>query len=155
MDDQGNEHGLLTSVFMLLTVPTLRWLYVGLGVSSFMHYPLMSWLAAYFMRSQDVAGPAIKTMSFGLLAVFFSYLPGGAWGPAVVGAISDGLGGGAEGLESALIIVWFAGFFAAVVEWPGSRTYPADMTKVRSAALQAERWAGIEQRHAADAEAVP
>jgi len=88
--------------------------------------------------TQDVAEPAIKTLSFGL-AVFCSYLLGGAWGPVVVGAISDGLGGGAEGLKNALMIVCLAGFVAAYVEWRGARTYPADMDKVKGVALQAER----------------
>ncbi len=87
--------------------------------------------------TQDVAEPAVKTLSFGL-AVFCSYLLGGAWGPFVVGAISDGLGGGAEGLRNALMIVCLAGFVAAYVEWRGARTYPADMDKVKGVALQAE-----------------
>jgi predicted MFS family arabinose efflux permease len=88
--------------------------------------------------TQDVAESQIKTMSFGL-AVFSSYLLGGAWGPVAVGAISDGLGGGADGLRSALIIVGLAGFVAAYLEWRGSRTYPADADKVRDATLQAEQ----------------
>jgi MFS family permease len=88
--------------------------------------------------TQDVAESQIKTMSFGL-AVFSSYLLGGAWGPVAVGAISDGLGGGADGLRSALIIVGLAGFFAAYLEWRGSRTYPADADKVRDATLQVEQ----------------
>jgi MFS family permease len=87
--------------------------------------------------TQDVAEPAVKTLSFGL-AVFCSYLLGGAWGPVFVGAISDGLGGGADGLRTALMIVCLAGFIAACAEWRGSRTYPADMDKVRSVPLQAE-----------------
>jgi MFS family permease len=88
--------------------------------------------------TQDVAEPAIKTMSFGL-AVLSSYMLGGAWGPVVVGAISDGLGGGAEGLRSALMIVCLAGFVAAYLEWRGSRTYPADVARVKAATLEAER----------------
>jgi len=40
--------------------------------------------AGAFGRHADVAEPAIKTLSFGL-AVFCSYLLGGAWGPVVVG----------------------------------------------------------------------
>jgi len=228
VDDRGNELGFVASVSMLLKIPTLRWLYVGFGLRSLVNYALLTWLAAYFMRSQgiaedkagmavgatalmsifgaaiggvladrwhkrspkgrmlllavsellaaacaigalllnvqgagyllmcawaamamvgmpalsavtqDVAEPAVKTLSFGL-AVFCSYLLGGAWGPVVVGAISDGLGGGAEGLKNALIIVCFAGFVAAYLEWRGSRTYPADMDKVKGVALQSER----------------
>ena len=47
-------------------------------------------------------------------------------------------GGGAEGLRSALVIVCFAGFVAAFVEWLRSRTYAADMGKLRAVTLEAE-----------------
>jgi len=66
-------------------------------------------------------------------------LLGGAWGPIAVGAMSDAFGGGAGGLERALIVVSCSGFIAAGVNWLGSRTYPADVAKVRGAALQAEK----------------
>jgi MFS family permease len=227
VDEQGNRKGFVSSATLLLKIPTLRWLYVGYGVRSLVHYSLMTWLSAYLMRSQgiaedkagmlmgvlslmsvlgavtggvladrwqkknprarmlllaasdvlaavcaigallldaqgvgylllcvwaamailgmpalsavtqDVAGPAIRTLSFGL-AVFCSYMLGGAWGPVVVGAMSDELGGGASGLRTALIVVCLAGFVAAFVEWLGSRTYPADMGKVKAATLEAE-----------------
>lgn len=87
--------------------------------------------------TQDVSEPAVRALSYGL-AVFFSYVLGGAWGPVIVGAISDALGGGGEGLRSALIIVCFAGFAAAYVEWLGSRTYPDDMGKVGAATVEVE-----------------
>lgn len=226
--DQGNGYGFVASVSMLLKIPTLRWLYLGFGLRSIVHYSLMTWLSAYLMRSQgipedkagtavagiflmailgsaiggvfadrwqrknrrgrmlllaasdvlaagcaiaalmldvqgagyllmcawsamailgipalsavtqDVAEPAVRSMSYGLGA-FCQHVLGGAWGPVVVGAISDELGGGAEGLRVALIMVCATGFAAAFVEWLGSRTYPADVTKVRDAALQAEK----------------
>jgi len=41
--------------------------------------------------TQDVVEQPIRGISFGM-AVFCSYVLGGAWGPVVVGAISDGLG---------------------------------------------------------------
>jgi len=56
----------------------------------------------------------------------------------VAGAISDALGGGAEGLKNALIIVCLAGFVAAYVEWRGARTYPADAARVRGVAVRTE-----------------
>lgn len=55
-----------------------------------------------------------------------------------MGAISDALGGGAEGLRIALMIVCLSGFVAAFVNWLGSRTYPVDMGKVKDATLEAE-----------------
>lgn len=228
VDDRGNQRGFLDSVTTLLKIPTLRWLYVGFGLRSMVHYSLMTWLTAYLMRSQgiaedeagmavagiflmailgsaiggvladrwqrsnprgrmlllaasdglaavcaiaalsldvqgsgyllmcawsamailgipalsavtqDVADSAVRSMSYGLGA-FCQHVLGGAWGPVVVGAISDGLGGGAGGLRTALIIVCLAGFVAAFVEWLGSRTYPADVARVRGAALRAEK----------------
>jgi len=227
-DDRGNRTGFISSLSMLLKVPTLRSVYVGFGMKSLMNYSMLAWLSAYFMRSrgiaedaagvamsavvlagilgavaggiladrwqnknprarmllqvvgdslaavcaiaallldvkgagylfmcvfsalallgmpaltavtQDVVEPAVRSSSYGL-GVFCSYVLGGAWGPVLVGAISDALGGGAEGLRTALIIVCLSGFVAAFVEWLGSRTYQADLGRVRGATLQAER----------------
>jgi MFS family permease len=87
--------------------------------------------------TQDVVDPAFKGLSFGV-GVFFSYVLGGAWGPVAVGAISDALGGGAEGLRSALTIVCLAGFGAAFFSWLGSRTYRADAARAGRDAAQTE-----------------
>ncbi len=88
--------------------------------------------------SQDVVKPALKGTSWGM-AVFCMYVFGGGWAPIVVGAISDSLGGGAEGLKQALIIVAFSGFVAAFLLWLGSRHYPDDMDRVKNAVLEAEK----------------
>ena len=86
--------------------------------------------------SQDVVPSAHKGLSMGL-AVFSSYMLGGAWGPLAVGAISDALGGGAEGLMTALLITTIAGFLGAGCLFIASRTYPADMEKVKLETLMA------------------
>ena len=87
--------------------------------------------------TQDVVDPAFKGMSYGA-GVFFSYVLGGAWGPVAVGAMSDALGGGAEGLKYAMLIASLGGFAAAFANWLGSRTYPADMAKVAGSSLRGE-----------------
>ena len=87
--------------------------------------------------TQDVVNPAFKGMSYGT-GVFFSYVLGGAWGPVAVGAMSDALGGGAEGLKYAMLIASLGGFAAAFANWLGSRTYPADMAKVAGSSLRGE-----------------
>jgi MFS family permease len=87
--------------------------------------------------TQDVVNPAFKSISYGT-GVFFSYVLGGAWGPVAVGAMSDALGGGAEGLKYALLLSSLAGFAAAFANWLGSRTYPADMAKVAGSSSQSE-----------------
>lgn len=94
-------------------------------------------LPALSAVTQDVADPAFKALSYGV-GIFLSYVLGGAWGPVAVGAMSDALGGGTEGLRTALIIVCLAGFAAAFINWLGARTYPADMAKAGGAILQAD-----------------
>lgn len=87
--------------------------------------------------SQDVVPSAHKGLSMGL-AVFSAYVFGGAWSPAVVGLISDALGGGAEGLMTALLFTSIAGFLGGACLFIAARTYPADMEKVRRETLLAE-----------------
>jgi uncharacterized membrane protein YdjX (TVP38/TMEM64 family) len=72
------------------------------------------------------------------MAVFAAYMFGGAWGPSVVGAISDALGGGADGLITAMLWTTIAGFIAALLLWLAARTYPADMAKVQHETLTAK-----------------
>jgi predicted MFS family arabinose efflux permease len=93
-------------------------------------------LPALSAVTQDVVNPAYKGISYGL-GVFLSYLLGGAWGPVAVGAMSDALGGGADGLRTGLIVVCLVGFAAAFANWLGSRTYRADVEKVGGASAAA------------------
>ncbi len=79
--------------------------------------------------SQDVAPAAHKGLSMGM-AVFAAYMFGGAWGPSVVGVISDALGGGADGLLIAMMFLSVAGFAAGIILWFAARTYKTDMERV-------------------------
>jgi len=87
--------------------------------------------------SQDVVPAAHKGLSMGL-AVFASYMLGGAWGPLVVGAISDALGGGAAGLSTALLITSVAGFLGGIILFIAAQTYPSDKAKVQEDTLMAQ-----------------
>lgn len=88
--------------------------------------------------SQNVIPPSQKGLSWGL-AVFATYVLGGAWSPWLVGSISDTLGGGADGLKWALLITCIGGVLACICFLIGSRTYPSDVDKVKGSVLQAER----------------
>jgi hypothetical protein len=57
----------------------------------------------------------------------------------ITGIISDSLGGGAAGLEWALIIMTGGGLIGTALFWIGSKSYPADMERVKHFVLQAER----------------
>ena len=87
--------------------------------------------------SQDVVPVAHKGLSMGL-AIFAQYMFGGAWGPYVVGAVSDALGGGAEGLSIAVALCGAFGVLAGVLFLVAARTYPEDSQKVKDEAILAE-----------------
>jgi MFS family permease len=87
--------------------------------------------------SQDVVPVAHKGLSMGL-AIFAQYMLGGAWGPSVVGFVSDRLGGGAEGLGTAVMLCGLFGVAAGVLFWVASRTYAEDLQKVKDEAILEE-----------------
>lgn len=79
--------------------------------------------------TQDVVHPRLKGISWGM-TMFSMYMLGGAWGPLLVGTLSDALGGSANALQIALIIVTTTGFLAGICFLIGARYYPEDMAKV-------------------------
>ncbi len=87
--------------------------------------------------SQDVVPVAHKGLSMGL-AIFAQYMLGGAWGPYIVGAVSDRLGGGADGLGKALMLCGLFGIAAGILFFIASRTYPEDLKKVKDEAILEE-----------------
>jgi len=81
--------------------------------------------------TQDVAPPSARSASWGMNA-FCCYVLGGAWAPLLVGAISDGLGGGAYGIKIGLLISSIGGFVGAVLYWVSSKSYPVDLKKAEA-----------------------
>jgi len=63
---------------------------------------------------------------------------GGAWGPYAVGAVSDALGGGADGLAKGVMMCGIFGIAAGILFWIASRTYPEDLQKVKDEEILAE-----------------
>jgi MFS family permease len=80
---------------------------------------------------------AHKGLSMGL-AIFAQYMLGGAWGPYIVGAVSDWMGGGADGLGTAVMLCGLFGVVAGILFFIASRTYPADLQKVKDETILAE-----------------
>lgn len=82
--------------------------------------------------TQDVVPDSLKGMSWGT-AMLALYLLGGAWGPLLVGAISDAFGGGYQGLARGFAV---AGLFGFVASWMWMRTerhVGNDMLKAKAA----------------------
>jgi MFS family permease len=75
-------------------------------------------LPAVAATSQDVVPPKLRGLSWGV-GVLALFLLGGAWGPLMVGAISEGVGGGYQGLAFGLAL---AGLFGFIASWLWFRT---------------------------------
>jgi MFS family permease len=127
----------LVAAVVLIIMLLLRFGPIGIALGFV--YGILSVIGSPALNavSQDVVPSAHKGLSMGL-AVFSAYVFGGAWSPSVVGAISDALGGGADGLMTALLFTSIAGFIAALLLWLGARTYPADMERVKEETLMAK-----------------
>lgn len=87
--------------------------------------------------SQDVVPAAHKGLSMGL-AIFAQYMFGGAWGPYIVGAVSDLTGGGAKGLGTGVTMCGLLGIIAGLLFLQASRTYPEDLRKVKDELILTE-----------------
>ena len=87
--------------------------------------------------SQDVVTPGLKGISWGV-GGFIAMVAGAAWAPSAVGAISDSLGGGTEGLKTAMMVMPICGIVSGFLFWMASKPYPADRDKVSGAELESE-----------------
>lgn len=93
-------------------------------------------IGAVNAASQDVVTPNLRGTAWGL-AIFFMYVLGG-WSPFLIGVISDGIGGGAVGLQISIGIASALSIPAALLFWLGSRHYVSDTDKVKNAMVAAE-----------------
>jgi hypothetical protein len=95
-------------------------------------------LASLSAVSQDVSPAAQKGLIWGMM-VFFMYILGGGWSPYLVGAISNSMGQGANALGTALSIASVGGILGGICFFIATRTYIADMDKVKDDHLLAEK----------------
>jgi MFS family permease len=111
----------------------------ALGITLAVIYGIAAAMAmpAIAAISQDVVPVAHKGLSMGL-AIFAQYMLGGAWGPYIVGVISDEMGGGAAGLSNAVMLCGAFGVVAGFLFLIASRTYVEDLQKVKNEAIFAE-----------------
>jgi MFS family permease len=89
------------------------------------------------VATQEVVHPATKGASYGMYAVFVFLFS--APGPVMVGAISDALGGGVQGLQYALLVPSVLVLLSILFFWLGSRTYISDLEKVKAIQLESEK----------------
>jgi len=88
-------------------------------------------LPAVAATSQDVVPPHLKGLSWGAAMVSLLLL-GGAWGPLLVGGISDRFAGGYQGLALGLAVTGLFGFIASWVWFITARHVDSDMRRAPS-----------------------
>ncbi len=89
-------------------------------------------LPAVAATTQDVVPIRLRGLSWGV-AVVALYLLGGAWGPLLVGAISDRYAGGAVGLAIGLAVTGVFGVAAGWTWWIAARHVDRDTAAVAPA----------------------
>ncbi len=129
--------GLITGGILLIIVILTRFTPLGIVLACVYGIAAAMAMPAIAAISQDVVPVAHKGLSMGL-AIFAQYMLGGAWGPYIVGFVSDKLGGGAEGLGTAVMLCGLCGIVAGILFFVASRTYPEDLQKVRDEAILEE-----------------
>ena len=87
--------------------------------------------------TQDVVSPGLKGVA-GASVVFYFVIFGGGWAPWAVGAISDSMGGGVDGLKLALLISSLGALLGALCFWISKRYYANDLKNVEGLILHAE-----------------
>ena len=105
-------HNRLLMIFCALMMP-LHSIFVGMA------------LPAVAATTQDVVPPKLRGLSWGT-AVVALYLLGGAWGPLLVGGISDRIDGGYVGLSVGLAVSGLFGLIASVIWWVTAQYVDAD-----------------------------
>ncbi|MDM0044434.1 MFS transporter [Variovorax dokdonensis] len=103
-------------------------------------------LPAVAATSQDVVPPSLKGLSWGAAMVSL-FLLGGAWGPLLVGAISDRVAGGYQGLAIGLAVTGLFGFIACATWFAAARHVESDMR--RAAGLGSSRMGDTPSRASA------
>jgi MFS family permease len=82
----------------------------------------------------DVTPAPLRTTAYGI-GTFVTFIVGSTTGPASVGILSDMLGGGASGLQSALFCVIPAIIFCAIAYFILAKYYHADSSKISDAVV--------------------
>ena len=121
-----NHKGMMIFSFIMLCI---------YGIVSGMPNP------AVMASTQDVVPPEQKGLASGA-AYFCMMLFGGAFGPAMVGKLSDVFGGGYKGLTYGLYVASLFGVAAAIVWWKAAKRVGTHMEEEKTSSLKAKTLAG-------------
>jgi MFS family permease len=126
----------ISKCFLLLSIGTSLKLTVLLAVIDGFISPMTGVLV--YTINADVTPRRLRATSAGM-QVLFTFLCGGAWGPVIIGALSDSMGGGAAGLVNAGFILTIAGVLSCIAFFIASSSYPNDSERVSDEVFADER----------------
>ncbi|MCX6001232.1 MAG: MFS transporter, partial [Chloroflexi bacterium] len=127
---------LAASVLIVIVILT-KFSPVGIALAALYGIAASMGVPAFAIVSQDLVPVANRGLAMGLV-IFAQYIFGGAWGPWLIGWLSDLLGGGADGLSLAVMLSAIMSVFGAILFLIAARTYPADAEKVKQETILAE-----------------
>jgi MFS family permease len=127
---------LMASVLIIIVILT-KFSAVGIVLALIYGIAAAMVVPAFAIVSQELVPLAHRGLSMGL-AVLAQYLFGGAWGPWLIGWISDLLGGGADGLSLAVTLSAIMGVLGGIFFLLAARTYPVDAEKFKQETILAE-----------------
>ena len=109
----------------------------GLALMAIYSFAVQMYLPGVITAIQEVVHPGTKGLaqSLNVLIPYIFAAPA----PAIVGAISQGLGGGAVGLVYGLMIASFIALLATPCVLKCAAYFPSDMDKVKHLTLQSEK----------------
>jgi len=105
------------------------WLLLTIIVTMLNGFVMPMLLPMFTTVNADVTPAGLRATSAGI-QVLVAALIGGAWGPLVLGALSDAWGGGIDGLVKGGLVITCAAPVAAVLFFLASKSYPEDSQKV-------------------------
>ncbi len=89
----------------------------------------MTPLPIYFNLVQDVVPSRHRNLAIGVMGTL-GYFTGGAWGPLLVGVLSDAFGSGAEGLRLAMMTLSTVGVLSIIFYMCQLKIYPREKAAV-------------------------
>lgn len=121
----------LGSLALALQMENMPLFYLGCAMSLVNGVSAAAVTPSFYAITQDAAPLRLKGLAMGT-ALLCMYLLGGGWAPALVGLLSDHLGGGQQGLLHAMYIAISAGFLSTFCLYMCSRSYAADCHRART-----------------------
>jgi MFS family permease len=117
----------VTHILVYLTMGTTLTLTIVIVMINSFVMPML--IPVFLTVNADVTQPKLRAVTLGMSSLVSAVL-GGAWGPLIVGVLSDAFGGRLYGITRGGLIAVVSGPLAALFFFIASRSYPEDSGKI-------------------------